>query len=292
MKILKNPKSKIPYTVYRIPYTRSPKSRAGQSLVEVLIAISIGALIIGAAVGAISITIKSDTKNVSSSFAIPLARDLIDKTRSISEGGWANLYNQPRSTDLYIVSDGSLKIITGKEGLLENDIQNGLVGYWKLDEASGTNAYDSTANNNQGVLLNSPTPGAENCKVGGCLLFDTSAFRRIRVPDRGVFDSPTTLTLSAWIFPRSVGGSNSLGTIILGSGSYYLSFNDASNALSCYRYGTTPAGYHTTPSGSVPLNQWSHILCAWDGTKISQYINGILKNTVDVTGAGNNPTGL
>jgi hypothetical protein len=47
---------------------------------------------------------------------------------------------------------------------------NGLVGYWKFDEGSGTTATDSSGNNNTGTLLNGPiwTTG----KVGSALSFD------------------------------------------------------------------------------------------------------------------------
>jgi hypothetical protein len=37
-----------------------------------------------------------------------------------------------------------------------SDVTNGLVGYWKLNEGSGTIAHDSTANNNTGTLYGSP----------------------------------------------------------------------------------------------------------------------------------------
>jgi hypothetical protein len=36
------------------------------------------------------------------------------------------------------------------------DVTNRLVGYWKLDEDSGTIAHDSTANNNNGMLYGNP----------------------------------------------------------------------------------------------------------------------------------------
>ncbi len=147
------------------------RARSGQSLVEVLIAISIGSLIIGVAVGAISLTLKSDVRNVSVSFAIPLAKDLIDKVRSISGGNWASLYNQTKGTNSYVVRDGSLKIISGIEGLLGDDIQNGLLAHLKFDESSGTTAYDSSDNNNKGTLTNSPTRTL-SCIVASCLSFD------------------------------------------------------------------------------------------------------------------------
>ena len=167
----------------------------------------------------------------------------------------------------------------------------GLGGYWHFDEGTGISVYDASGRGNNGTLTNSPTwQVSANCKAGICLRFDTAAQKYVTVPDSSSTDAQTTLTLSAWIYPVSLGGSDGMGTIILGSGAYYLSFNDSSNAVSCYWYGTSPEGYHTTGAGTVPLNQWSHIVCAWDGTNIKQYVNGILKNTIGVTGAGNKPS--
>jgi len=47
--------------------------------------------------------------------------------------------------------------------------QNGLVGYWKFDEISGTTATDSSGHGNNGTI-NGATPVAG--KVGGALSFD------------------------------------------------------------------------------------------------------------------------
>ena len=47
---------------------------------------------------------------------------------------------------------------------------NGLVGWWKFDEGSGTVAYDSSGNGNDGNLTNGPTWTAG--KIGGALSFD------------------------------------------------------------------------------------------------------------------------
>lgn len=39
----------------------------------------------------------------------------------------------------------------------EIEPQDGLVGYWRFDEGTGTVAYDSSGNGNDGTLVNSPT---------------------------------------------------------------------------------------------------------------------------------------
>jgi hypothetical protein len=45
-----------------------------------------------------------------------------------------------------------------------------LVGWWRLDEGTGTTAYDSSGNGNDGTILGNPQWVAG--KVGGALDFD------------------------------------------------------------------------------------------------------------------------
>lgn len=181
-------------------------------------------------------------------------------------------------------------IVLNSIGAVTKRYDYGLVGYWHFDEGTGTSTYDASGRANTGTLTNGPTwqPSA-SCKAGYCLGFDTSATERVLASSPN-FAARNTLTLSAWIYPTGVGGTDSFETIILGR--YYLSFNDANQALSCYWYGTTPAGYHTTAANSVPLNQWSHVACVWDGTNINEYVNGSLSKTVAVTGSGNPTTDI
>ena len=76
--------------------------------------------------------------------------------------------------------DGNYSVVVSNDfGSVESDltevmvkdaILNGLVGWWKFDEGSGTVAYDSSGNGNDGNLTNGPnwTTG----KIGGALSFD------------------------------------------------------------------------------------------------------------------------
>jgi prepilin-type N-terminal cleavage/methylation domain-containing protein len=178
-------------------------------------------------------------------------------------------------------------VIINTRGKVTTRIEEGLVGYWHFDEATSTVAYDASGSGNNGTLTNGPTwQTSANCKAGGCLKFDTGTQRYVNIPNSDSTDAQTTLTLSSWIYPTGVGGTDTLGTLIVSGGAYYLSFNDSSSALSCYWYSTNPPGYHSTPTNSVPLDQWSLVTCVWDGLNISEYVNGVLKNTVVVTGVG------
>ena len=71
-------------------------------------------------------------------------------------------------------------------------------GHWKLDEGSGTTAYDSSGNGNHGTLTNGPswTSG----KIGGAVSFD-GADDYVQVPDSNTLDLANALTLAMWIKP-------------------------------------------------------------------------------------------
>ena len=174
-------------------------------------------------------------------------------------------------------------------GSVEGKFWQGLVGYWPFDEGTGTTAYDASGNGNSGTLTNSPLwQTGSNCEAGSCLSFNTSAWKYVTTPFNASIN--TNLTLSAWVYPTGVGGSDTFGTII--QGQFYLSYNDSAKALSCYWYGTNPPGYFTTPNNTVPLNQWSHIACVWNGSFINEYVNGAVQNTVAVTGSGTSPSAI
>lgn len=103
------------------------------------------------------------------------------------------------------------------------------------------------------------------------------------VPVSSVLNMPSSFTLEAWVRPNSATSDRAI--IILGTGSYYLTIDNAYK-LSVYCYGKSPAGYHTT-SESVSQGVWNHICAAWSSGEVSLYINGQLKISISTTGTPN-----
>ena len=105
---------------------------------------------------------------------------------------------------------------------------NGLVGWWKFDEGSGTVAYDSSGNGNNGNLTNGPT--WTTGKVGGALSFDG---------ENDYVDVPSIqsvngggVTFAVWIkpthfdsidYPHIISGA---GVSFHGAGPAYISSNN------------------------------------------------------------------
>jgi len=82
--------------------------KKGQSLVEIIVSMAVGTLIIGSAVGALIVTIRSNLVNRDTNFAATLGQDLLDSVGAVAEGNWVQVYEIPRvggvSADISLAS--------------------------------------------------------------------------------------------------------------------------------------------------------------------------------------------
>jgi Tfp pilus assembly protein PilV len=86
-----------PYSTFYILYS----ARGGQSLIEVLIAVTIGVLLLVAATGAIAPALKVGTQTSKAQAGITLAKELLDNVRVWAEGDWHNVANLATSSANY-----------------------------------------------------------------------------------------------------------------------------------------------------------------------------------------------
>src|SRR3989344_2625910 len=102
----------------------------------------------------------------------------------------------------------------------------GLVGWWTMDgkdtpwtSSTAATTLDKSGNGNIGTLTNmaqatSPVAG----KIGQGLLFDNSN-DCVNLASPAVLDDMSAITMSAWIYPKSIGGSN-LAVIVRKDGGF------------------------------------------------------------------------
>src|SRR5512134_279647 len=76
-----------------------------------------------------------------------------------------------------------------------------LVGWWKMDEGSGTTLFDSSGNANNGTTVGSPVWGTGVINQA----LNLSGTQYATVPDAGSLDITSSITLAAWINPSSSG---------------------------------------------------------------------------------------
>jgi len=87
------------------------------------------------------------------------------------------------------------------------------VGWWKLDEGSGTTTADATANGNDGTLVGDPLPGwiagaPLGADPGGNAIATTNGGSdeddsMVRVPHAAVITPTAAITVSAWVKVQS-----------------------------------------------------------------------------------------
>lgn len=161
----------------------------------------------------------------------------------------------------------------------------GLVGYWKFDEGSGTQATDSSGNNNIGTLTNGPTwQSAPNCKVGGCLSFD-GVNDYVDGGINSILNPTSAITVSSWVNVPS-GDSTQYRYIVSdsGTGSNGYELTIASGSPRFEVYNTSPSGYISNSTGNARDSSW-HLLTATysNGSSVLLYIDGMLARSVAAT---------
>ena len=147
-----------------------------------------------------------------------------------------------------------------------------LIAWWKLDETSGTIAYDSSVNENNGTLINTPTPVAGI--IGNALSFDGGVSSEAVSFPSANFRTLPSFTWTCWIKTPGFGASqieNGIGSI-----TYAPLFGaNSSGELIFYMYsGTTP--YDITTSGvNVHDDKWHFCCFWWDGEVMKIFADGV-----------------
>lgn len=178
-----------------------------------------------------------------------------------------------------------------------------LVGYWNLDEGTGTTAADSTSPASDGTLATSPnTPTWTTGYLNGGLSFDgTSSGDRVLTANTAELDLTGDLTIDFWMKPLGK-GNNNYGPLVgkNGSGgqSYDAYFVDiAHNATGVQAGGDAAEGKIefgiTYNDANVVLRSasvlsyntdWYHIRCEYvAGDRMTIYINDV-KDSEKTTG--------
>lgn len=160
-------------------------------------------------------------------------------------------------------------------------LDSGLRGYWKLDDASGTTAADSSTNSNNGTLTNGPT--WTTGQIGGAVSFDgTNDYIDLGTVATNDMDVPFTQSL--WAYPTAVGDSMILmeGQDANGTETYIQAVNSFGNLVIKVGINGSGTGIQT---GYTAINTWYHIVMTYDGTTLSFYLNGTLYGSANYAGS-------
>ena len=180
---------------------------------------------------------------------------------------------------------------------------SGLVGYWKLDEASGTSAADSSGNGNTATV----TPNATGFWVAGKInnagnFNGTTQYVDAANPSNFNFERTQPFTLAAWVNRTSTTGEDDIiakmGPSTVTWVGYSLFFDNNGTTTTCNGVGCTSncvavsinstlvssdeacVVAKTTPAGT---GAWHHIVATYDGSStaagIKIYVDGSAQTT-------------
>jgi hypothetical protein len=174
---------------------------------------------------------------------------------------------------------------------ISDALLNGLVGWWKFDETSGTVAYDSSGNGNNGNLTGGPT--WVTGKIDGALSFD-GLDDYVSIPATADLDL-VNLNISAWINTSNyrqngfIFEKTSNGQV---NSQYNLFLEHSSNSL---RWRTTPVSgnYHESRLATNILTSWNFLSASYDGITKKIFLNGNLSKSDSFSGTiVQNPNGI
>lgn len=257
----------------------------GQLLVEMLVALVIGGLLTLTASVALVSLVRYNFENQGNQNSSALAYNLMSAVSSFAERGWHNIYDLSKTSasHYYLVSAPTSSLaVAGSESVFFNDVEAGLVGYWKFDESTGTIAYDSSGNAMQGASYGGVTRVASaSCAAGACLAFDGKT-GYVSATNTTPLSALSAFTWSAWIYPTA---ANAITDIMDNGSSCVLQYSDKQNVL--FSISSGGPVHLVTSNGMAPLNTWSHVVATFDGSNMEIYINGAQDTA---TGTGGVPT--
>jgi hypothetical protein len=181
--------------------------------------------------------------------------------------------------------DGST--FTGTVGCAPAGLLDDLIGWWRLDDGSGTNAHDSSSRNNDGTLVNVDPSAWAAGRFGGGLGVEGNGF--VSVADSPSIDSITEqVTIAGWgylegtIMDYATIASRQDGTTI--DQHYHISINSRGEVPAMWL--KTETGTNTLLQGptAVTRQTWIHIAGTYDGTTAVLYVDGQQVDSVPLTG--------
>lgn len=160
-------------------------------------------------------------------------------------------------------------------------ITAGLTGWWPMNNSPSSIMPISTS-----VLVGTVTSTTgQNGQANGAYRMLTGASG---IKATGLPNTAYTITATGWISPSSYPSERAalfLSWANTSQSAYYMSLAN-NGSLQMYWYGTSPAGYHSSPASLIPLNQWTFVAVQWTSSQARLFVNGNQVAAVSVTGAG------
>ncbi len=152
----------------------------------------------------------------------------------------------------------------------------GLVGYWSMDEGSGTLAKDSSGNKNNGTLTGSPNWATG--KLGNALSFTGSNYVEFS-NSSSLSVSGNQITVSVWVKPTAGDYRTILSKGYSSSdGGYAIRMSRDSEPTKAFFqvYNSSGTIGSAGTYSNIKNGVWSHLIGTYDGSQVCFYVNGVL----------------
>ncbi|MEM6810916.1 MAG: LamG-like jellyroll fold domain-containing protein [Pseudomonadota bacterium] len=160
--------------------------------------------------------------------------------------------------------------------------EDGLIGYWRLDETSGTTAIDSSFNSYTGTMVGGLDAANDSVTgvVDGALNFDGTDDKIDFTMDSRL-QNLTQMTLAAWVNWNGIDGDAPGILSLRDVTDFGMRFN-GTNVQFRGRAWDTEGTWEIGGAYSLPVDEWVHIAVTYDynqpvGTDPIFYINGVLQ---------------
>jgi len=161
----------------------------------------------------------------------------------------------------------------------------GLVGYWKFDERNGTIAFESSTNDNHGLIYGATRVEGKYEKA--LHLDGVDDYVYIGSSSSLVFSQ--SVTVACWVKVDSVTGDHQviLAQNYAASNAYTLEFQpDGHTPQFCIHISS---GEHRYAVSNVvtQFGEWNYLVGTYDGSVVRIYLNGILRGAGELPGSIN-----
>ena len=169
-------------------------------------------------------------------------------------------------------------VVVGAITPVQAGLDDGLVCYFKLDETSGTTAFDSSGNQRHGTLIGASLTWVEG-RDAGALSFAPPATGdvgdRLEFPTTGM--SVTAGTVSVWVYLSDPQPASS-GRYIFGhttqpqfNSRIQLYMQDGTNVSRRLDFGLGGSPTPRTEMVELPMNEWLHVAFKWNNGTSGTY---------------------
>jgi hypothetical protein len=152
--------------------------------------------------------------------------------------------------------------------------------YLNFDEGSGNSALDSSGHGNSATLYN-----ISRIETAGCsraLLFSNPE-GYVAIPFRVLNHPSKQITVSTWFYIDNY----TEAPLVSGyhNGGYRLGFGDGDDLWWTVNLENTGDFSVAVAHENIALRQWHHVTGTYDGNTMKVYLDGILRNQANITGA-------